>query len=103
MGSFLSKVTQLLCKHGGKIIGVLAVGLSNAFAFFLGKNHERRKNEKRIAELQEAIRKLDAEITLFESMQKRSFRDGRELRRMRAEKAELEKELESYRQESVDA
>lgn len=103
MASLLNKIVQLLSKYGGKILGALAAGLSSLAAFLLGMNLERHRNEKKIAELQEAIRKHDAEIAALEVAQKRSLKDRLELKRLRKEKAQLEKELESYRRESVDA
>ena len=103
MASLLNKIVQLLSKYGVKILEVLAASLSCLATFFLGKNLERRKSEKKIAELQEAIRKHDAEIAALEAAQKRSLKDRLELKRLRKEKAELEKELESYRRESADA
>lgn len=103
MASLLNKIVQLLSKYGGKILGALAAGLSSLAAFFLGMNLERRRNEKKIAELQEAIRKHDAEIAALEAAQKRSLKDRLELKRLRKEKTQLEKELESYRRESSDA
>lgn len=103
MASLLNKIVQLLSKYGVKILEVLAAGLSCLAAFFLGKNLERRKNEKKIAELQKAIRKHDAEIAALEAAQKRSLKDRLELKRLRKEKAELEKELESYKRKSANA
>lgn len=103
MASLPNKIVQLLSKYGVKILEVLAAGLSCLATFFLGKNLERSKNEKKIAGLQETIRKHDAEIAALEAVQKRSLKDRLELKRLRKEKAELEKEVESYRRESADA
>lgn len=103
MASLLNKIVQLLSKYGVKILEVLAAGLSCLATFLLGKNLERRKNEKKIAELQEAIRQHDAEIAALEAAQKRSLKDKLELRKLRKEKAELEEELKSYRQEPANA
>ena len=103
MTILISKLVALLQKNWKAIAtaaGSIAAGIGG---FFLGRNIEYHKSEKRIAELQEVIRKHEAAIMSLESVQKKNFKDRKELKKLKAEKIELEKELATLKQEHANA
>ena len=76
MGSFFNKALQFFSKNWKRIVtplGTLAAG------FFFGNSLGKRGAETEISKLQKVIRKHEAELIAFESIQKKSFRDKRKL------------------------
>lgn len=92
MGSFFNKALQFFSKNWKRIVtplGTLVAG------FFFGNSLGKRGAETEISKLQKVIRKHEAELIAFESIQKKSFRDKRKIRELETKIRKLETQKDS--------
>lgn len=102
MESIINKSVQFLSKNWKRIAAPFAAIATGVVGFLFGKNLERRKAEKEIAQLQKALRKHEAELIALESIQKKSFSDKRKIKRLKARIAELESQKEAAVKEAAE-